>query len=75
MIGVSSKLERIQSLLRVVREADEERQPAALAKLWAMVLSDTRVVVELALTHGFFQQLTEALELAEKRRVAILPYQ
>jgi hypothetical protein len=75
MIGVASKLERIRSALRQVQEADKERQPAALAQLWAMVVSDPRTMVELSLTHGFFAELTEALELAQKQRVAVLPYQ
>jgi hypothetical protein len=75
MIGVSSKLERIQAALRDVQEADSERKPAVLAQLWAMVVSDPRTVVELSLTHGFFPELTAALELAQKHRVAVLPYQ
>jgi hypothetical protein len=75
MIGVSSKLERIRTALRQVHEADNERRPAALAQLWAMVVSDPRTMVELSLTHGFFPELTEALELAQKQRLAVLPYQ
>ena len=75
MIGVTSKLERIQTALRRVHEADNERRTAALAQLWAMVVSDPRSMVELSLTHGFFPELTEALELAQKQRLAVLPYQ
>jgi hypothetical protein len=75
MIGVSSQLERIRSALRQVQEAEGESRQAALAQLWAMVVSDPRSMVELSLTHGFFPELTAALELAQKQRVAVLPYQ
>ena len=75
MIGVSSKLEHIRSALQRVQDADHDDRPTALAQLWAMVVSDPRTMVELSLSHGFFPELTEALELAQKERVAVLPYQ
>jgi hypothetical protein len=75
MIGVSSKLECVLEALRQVQETDAERRSAALANLWAMVVSDPRGIFELSLCHGFFPELTAALELAQKHRVAVLPYQ
>lgn len=75
MIGVSSQLERIRAALREVQQADGELQTAALAQLWSMVVTDPRTMVELSLTHGFFTELTQALELAQQRRVAVIPWQ
>jgi hypothetical protein len=75
MIGVSSPLERIRAALGEVQRTSGERRVAALAQLWAMVVGDPRTMVELALTHGFFAELTEALELAQKHRAAVLPLQ
>ncbi len=66
MLGVAGKLEVIRIALRDVNEPDAERRRGALARLWAMVVADPRAMVELSLAHGFFPELTVALEQAQK---------